>query len=106
MTELINIDGQKIELKHIAFDTALDWHQAKQNCSDLGKGWRLPTISELKFIYKELHKKDNFHSAIYWSGTESSSLRAWTLDFALGTDDHGYHKDKKAFMMAVRTKHI
>ncbi|MBN2891375.1 MAG: DUF1566 domain-containing protein [Bacteroidales bacterium] len=106
MVEEINIDGQKIELKHLGFNTPVDWYQAKKKCEEFGEGWRLPTISELKLIYKELHQKENFQPAVYWSGTESSSLRAWTLDFGYGTDDHSYYKDNKAYTLAIKSKNI
>jgi len=106
MEQEINIDGQKLVLKHLEFDTPVDWHQAQKKCADLGEGWRLPTISELKMIYKELYQQGNFHSAIYWSGTATSSFRAWVFDFAYGTDDYGYFKDKKAYIVAIKSKNI
>ena len=36
------------------FENRMDWYQAKSACNDLGNGWRLPTKSELKLMFKLL----------------------------------------------------
>ena len=48
-----------------------------------------------------MHQKENFQPAVYLSGTESSSMRAWIFDFGYGTDDHSYYKDNKAYTLPV-----
>jgi len=100
------ITGENLQVAKFDSENQLDWYQAKKKCEEFGEGWRLPTISELKLIYKELHQKENFQPAVYWSRTESSSMRAWTFDFGYGTDDHGYYKENKAYTIAVNTNTI
>mgnify|MGYP006195566053 CR=1 FL=1 len=41
------------------FPNTMGWSDAKKACSNLGEGWRLPTKSELKFLflYKDVHAK-------------------------------------------------
>ena len=47
----------------------MNWEEAKKACADLGDGWRLPTIDELKSI---VPYKDKFEtlSRGYWSSTD------------------------------------
>lgn len=65
------------------------WDEAKQWCSELGEGWRLPTIKELKMI-SELSGNQDFIDGIffadapevmwdqwYWSGEELDTYHAW-----------------------------
>jgi hypothetical protein len=63
-----------LEVAEFDFPMEMTLKKAKESCSKLGQGWRLPTGEELKFILEdnktklsELHfKKDKY----YWSGTE------------------------------------
>jgi len=64
--------GQELEVwpQDLGDMTVVD---AKSACANLGSGWRLPKIEELKVMHKELHLKGkgNFRggSDTYWSGT-------------------------------------
>lgn len=100
----IVFNGNTLEIRQIESNNFMDWNQAKKKCADFGKSWRLPTISELKVIYKEMHKKAIFHPNIYWTGTETSSLRVWVMNFENGTEDYGFHKNQLAKLIIVRTK--
>ena len=63
-----------LEVAEFDFPMEMTLKKAKESCSKLGQGWRLPTGKELEFMLEdnktklsELHfKKDKF----YWSGTE------------------------------------
>jgi len=63
----------------------MTWEDAKTACEKLGKGWRLPTIEELKIIYKKRNKIGGFNSKDYWSSTEVYCTElAWTFNFGSG----------------------
>lgn len=38
----------------------LNWEDAKTACANLGKGWRLPTMNDLKLLYLNRSKIGNF----------------------------------------------
>jgi hypothetical protein len=83
------ITGDKIQVANKNFDNLLTWHEAKKACKELGNGWRLPSMDELKTIYKQLHiiGKGNFEVGEaygYWSSTELDSEFACYLDFGNG----------------------
>jgi hypothetical protein len=77
-------------------DIPMKWPRAARSCSKLGAGWRLPTLDELRAIYKA---KDSipgltldFASSLYLSGTTELSddpsvePSAWDLRLADGSD--------------------
>jgi hypothetical protein len=104
MLEIVNsITGELLQVAQDDFENQMDWHQAKQTCEELGSGWRLPTKSELELMHSNLFQKGkgSFKSDNYWSSTETSSFRAWVLHFGDGTEDYGFHKNKKAFVRPV-----
>jgi len=76
----IIIDGKKIEVAEKGFPSTMDWTEANKACSDLGDGWRLPTIKELKEIYREsefCRKNFNFNfesHSYYWAGNSVEPL--------------------------------
>jgi hypothetical protein len=84
----------------------MNWKLAKTACKDLGDGWRLPTIDELKIIYNNKEKIGNFSTLDYWSSTEvdyyAEMLDAWSLNFRNGTASFG-EKNHINFVRAVRS---
>ena len=62
------------------FSVEMTLEEAQQACNELGIGWRLPEIEELKSMYEHLHQegKGNFKDTWYW---ESSG---WYFNFADG----------------------
>lgn len=42
------------------FPDAMNWDDAKKACRALGKGWRLPSMSELDVLYKKKRKNRKF----------------------------------------------
>lgn len=69
------------------------WEDAWQICKDKltdGGGWRLPRCSELKLIYNNLSSLNTEYgfypfAGDYWSGTEASADKVYSLNFDNGT---------------------
>lgn len=88
---------------------SMQWLEAKLTFENLGNGWRIPTIEELKTIYDSVYvivlkendnKKYNLYKfgALYWSITEFDADHAWTYYF-----DEGYaHESSKDNWQRVR----
>lgn len=68
------------------FPTELGWKEANKACQALGKGWRLPTQTELKFLYDNKDKIGGFSNSTYWSSTvdEYQKSLLWYQDFGYG----------------------
>ena len=75
-------NGKAVSLKEFE----CDWHSAAQKCSSLGKGWRLPSMSEWRAIYNQKSVINNtlasmaekgLSNAFYWSSVEYNSDCAW-----------------------------
>jgi len=74
------LTGDRIQVANEDIDGELNWFQAVRACSNMGQGWRLPSIEELKVIYSDIYLKGkggNFKEKIYWSSTEIDSELAW-----------------------------
>ncbi len=91
-----------------------DWHEAKNYCSNLnlnGRGWRLPTRTELRTIvdYSQENPAVNTDffkeiiSALYWSETTFAGNKdvAWRTNFNDGGDYISF-KDSHYFVRCVR----
>ncbi len=57
------------------------WEDGVEVCRDLGKGWRLPTNTELRILYLNRKKIKGFLGVNYWSGSSKSKYGYWYLDF-------------------------
>lgn len=56
------------------FSFEVKWYGAKKACEELGDGWRLPTLDEFKFLYKnDFHKIADLKIYNYWTSTEISA---------------------------------
>jgi hypothetical protein len=66
----------------------MTWDEARNACIMLGDDWRLPTISELKMIYKNRLKIGGFNRSnwtIYWSNNPlNQEDYIWRFDFQEG----------------------
>jgi hypothetical protein len=74
----IKIDNLEVAEKD--FPNKMNWDDAKKACESLGNGWRLPSKSELKKIFKIIYNKTNngsFFDGYYWSSTEVDDDKAW-----------------------------
>ena len=82
----------------------MNWEDAKKACRALGKGWRLPTISELNILYTNRNKIGGFVSNYYWSSYSFELIPtfAYFLNFAIGVQDV-YNKGNTDYVRAVRT---
>lgn len=59
----------------------MTWYEAMEYCKTLGENWRLPTISEMFYIYENKFITKNF---TYWSNSEYDSNYAWYFTFNYG----------------------
>ena len=66
-----------IEIAQFDLPTEVTWYNAKRECKELGKGWRLPTKDELDKMYDNKDIIGNFVNTNYWSSTEYSSNYVW-----------------------------
>ena len=70
-----------IEIAQYDLPTEVTWYNAKRECKELGKGWRLPTPYELNKMYDNKDLIGNFVNTNYWSSTEYNSDYAWMQVF-------------------------
>lgn len=72
-------------------ETKCNWDNAKTWCANLGPAWKLPTIDELRVIYRNkavinsallTNGYTTFLSYLYWSSESHNEevLCAWTFD--------------------------
>ncbi len=79
-----SIKFRNLEIVQFNFPKQMTWDDANIACAKLGDGWRLPTIEELKIIYKIKDRIDGFENSYPWSST---------------LDEKGYGKDY-AFLLS------
>jgi hypothetical protein len=77
------------------FPEQFGWEDAKKVCRALGKGWRLPTKSELNFLYENREKIGGFSRNTYWSltGDDYRKSVCWDQSFAYGNQSYYSGKD-------------
>jgi len=103
--------GETIEVAKKDFPRDMSWNDAMASCENLGNGWRLPSINELKAMYEQLHTKGkgNFRTYDwYWSSSENNlrpAYHAWLFNFDDGRAYNGdlYYKSNSNHVRAVRT---
>ena len=102
-----NIIGNPIKIGNLQvaqFDfRKISWNDANNACVNLGDGWRLPTIDELKILYKNRESIGNFKWDSYWSSTKGNVVIAWRLNFGDGMVYDRDNTDNTACVRAVRT---
>ena len=59
-----------IEIAQYDFPDRMNWEDAKIFCTNLGKGWRLPTKEELNILYQNQVAIGGFADYGYWSSTD------------------------------------
>ena len=91
-----------IEIAQYDLPTEVTWYNAKRECKELGKGWRLPTKDELYSIYKNKSINGHFSNDFYWSSKEKNEIDAWARSFARQYTNSGF-KTNLTFVRAVRT---
>lgn len=70
-----------IEIAQFDLPGEVTWYNAKRECKELGKGWRLPTKDELEEMHSNKDLIGNFVNTNYWSSTPFSSEYAWMQVF-------------------------
>ena len=97
------ITGAQLHVAETDFHEKMSLDDAMRVCQNLGNGWRLPNIEELKVMYEQLHTKGkgNFMKARYWSNSQTSTNEVWTVDFYSG-DSSCFDKDSDYRVRAVR----
>jgi hypothetical protein len=80
---------------------SLSWSDAVTAASAYGRGWHLPTKTELKMLYEQRNVVGGFAKDDYWSATELDSNSAWIQGFVNGDQDR-YNKYSKLSVRAVR----
>jgi hypothetical protein len=73
-----------LQIAQYDFPNDMNWDDAKEACHALGKEWRLPTKTELNFLYKNKDKIGGFSDDFYWSSTEPSRGVVWQQYFYNG----------------------
>ena len=98
-------NGKAVSLKEFW----CDWHSAAQKCTSLGKGWRLPSKSELQAMYNQKSAINNtlvsmaengLSNALYWSSDECNSDFAWFVRMSSGYTSR-YRKNYNIYVRAV-----
>jgi hypothetical protein len=65
----------------------MNFDKANIACNELGKGWRLPTFTELLLMYKNKDKIGGFMGDVYWSSShflttdQFTTGRLWIINF-------------------------
>jgi hypothetical protein len=95
--------GKRLRVASKDFDKPMMYDKAKQACTDLGQGWRLPSIDELRVIYIELHKKGkgDFRPLGYWSISEYRAVSSWAFYFHHGNANVS-KKNSSLYVRAVK----
>jgi hypothetical protein len=92
-----------LEVAEKDFPNEMNWQSAKNACSNLGKGWRLPTNDELNLLFQNKDNIGGFISSSYWSSVQNDDEYAWGWYFGDGKMEE-YKKDVKLYVRAVKTK--
>jgi clan AA aspartic protease (TIGR02281 family) len=95
-----------LEIAEHDFDEPMTWDDAKEACSALGAGWRLPTKKELSELYKNKYEVGGFSAGYYWCSNVDDNGDAWVQYFG---DGHQFSNDKNVAggtVRAVRSSQI
>ena len=79
----------------------MGWYYAEQAITNLGNGWRLPTIDELNLMYLNRDKIGGFDKYYYWSSDQGGNLH-YCIDFRNGQSD-GLYGNSACCVRAVRS---
>ena len=91
-----------LEIAQYDFPDRMNWEDAKIFCTNLGKGWRLPTKEELNILYQNQVTIGGFANFHYWSSTEIDYDDVWFQSFISG-DQNNYGMGSALYARAVRS---
>ena len=105
---VVTPDGKHGKIVNLNDFSRLPWSEAKSACRNLGNGWRLPSMAELRLIYELKNKLNSvliavgneFVNAGYWSADEYNSGCAW-LVFMNDGDPNYNNKGNYYYVRAV-----
>ncbi len=102
----IDSDGKSGKVVHIDDAGPMPWADAMIIHDQLGKGWRLPTLDELKILYSTLGQgasnSAEFADKLYWSATLYDEYQARLLQFRTGNTSYHYNKEAEHRQFLVR----
>jgi hypothetical protein len=107
-TDVIAIIGKPIKIGNLLvaqndFPNLMEWGDAKNACAELGKGWRLPTKTELSLLNKSKDNIGGFAQSVYWSSTEIGGTDAWAQIFFSNGRQLFRSKSIKLAVRAIKT---
>ena len=83
------------------------WSTANEMCTNSRIGgysdWRLPTLSELAYMYTHREEIGGFTTGLYWSSTTYSYNCSYYIVFSTGKQDTTL-RESQLYVRAVRTK--
>ena len=92
-----------LEVAQFDFPDDMHWDDAKEICAKLGKGWRLPTKSELSILYRNKTKLRFQSTQEYWSSTEYDPNYFWCGNMVNGGQGSGHKSESYCYVRAVRS---
>ncbi len=81
------------------FPEYMNFEDAKKACRALGKGWRLPSVSESNMMYKRRDKIENKDDTFYWN----LSGKLFVLAEIAGLSEEDMDKASKNSVRAVKS---
>jgi hypothetical protein len=98
-------NGKRIQVADKDLEKKMDWYSAQIACSELGEGWRLPSLPEIELIFNELHQKGigDFQPDYYWSSNPAGfDETAWYYWFKFKGFSSNINKSKIYYVRLVR----
>ncbi len=100
----IIIRDLEIEIAQYDFPDEMSEVDAIRECASLGAGWRLPTFSELYFLYKGKNAFGGFVHDKYWSNSSNKLDEFLVVDFSNGDMQSIYKNTESSISVrAVRS---
>jgi hypothetical protein len=100
------LTGAKLQVANQDFTYSMMWQEAKNACSNLGSGWRLPTIEELHAMHSQLYlnRLGSFREDDrYWSDTSCYlNEYAWAVRFDSNGSRYQNYKNGPDFSILAR----
>jgi len=105
----ISKDGKTGKMAHIDDAGPITWNEAMKIDEQLGDGWRLPTMDELKTMYTTIgqgaENNGEFADEFYWSATPFDENQARLVRFRDGNSSYHYNSrgtHRKFLVRAIR----
>ncbi|MFZ9388253.1 MAG: hypothetical protein ACO25B_10255 [Chitinophagaceae bacterium] len=92
-----------LEIAEKSYPHLVVWDQAVRISDTLGQGWRLPSLDELRDLYKNKDAIGGFTNDLYWSATETDAFNVSTINFYNG-EEGKFNKVYSSQVRFVRSK--